>query len=259
MSTDDVPPAPSTNSGALAYKRILLKLSGEALQGSQSHGLDPKVLAAMAEEIGQLQALGVQVGVVIGGGNIFRGLSQSATGMNRSRADHMGMLATVINCLALQDALEQRGIAAQVMSAIAMEVVAEPYNQRGAVKALQQGQVVLFAAGTGNPYFTTDTAAALRALEIGAEVMFKATKVDGVYDADPVKNPEAILFSELSYAEVLTRKLGVMDLTAVSLCQDNDLPLVVLNMNQPGNIAKVATGGRVGTRVSAKVDAAPVQ
>ena len=245
---DELPP-----SGEKKYQRILLKLSGEALQGQLGHGLDPAVLTRVAAEIGTVIEQGVQLGIVIGGGNIFRGLSDSAAGMNRSRADHMGMLATVINCLALQDALEQRGTKAQVMSAIDMPRVAEPYSQRHAVAALQQGQVVLFAGGTGNPYFTTDSAAALRALEIGADLMIKATKVDGVYSADPVKDPDAKLFRELSYAEVLRRKLGVMDLTAVSLCQDNDLPMLVLNMNQPGNIARAAQGALVGTKIGGSV------
>ncbi len=231
------------------YQRILLKLSGEALQGEQGYGISRTVLASVAEEIRAIHQLGVQVAVVIGAGNIFRGISGSAQGMDRATADYMGMLATVINSMAMQDALETLGVQTRVQSAIPMSQVAEPYIRRRAVRHLEKGRVVIFAAGTGNPYFTTDTAAALRAMEIHAEVILKATKVDGVYDADPKKHPEAKRFARLSYLEVLQRDLKVMDSTAISLCRDNHLPILVFDMTQRGTIERVVRGEEVGTLV----------
>ena len=233
-----------------AYKRILLKLSGEALLGTQEYGIDPPVIERVASEIAEVLRSGVQVGVVIGGGNIFRGAIASEIGMDRASADTMGMLATVINSLALQDALEKSGVSTRVLSAIEMRQVAEPYIRRRATRHLEKGRVVIFAGGTGNPYFTTDTTASLRAMEIGAEVILKATKVDGVYDADPVKNPDATKFDELSYIEVLNRELKVMDSTAISLCMDNNLPIVVFNLMVQGNIKRVVSGENIGTLVS---------
>ncbi len=231
------------------YKRILLKLSGEALAGQQGYGIDPEVIAAIAGEIKEVLDLGVEVALVIGGGNIFRGVAASSKGMDRASADYMGMLATVMNSLALQDALEKQGVETRVQSAIEMQEVAEPYIRRRAVRHLQKGRVVIFAAGTGNPYFTTDTAASLRAMEINAEVIIKATKVDGVYSADPAKDPEAVKLPELTYLEVLKRGLQVMDATATSLCMDNDLPIVVFDLTTPGNIQKVVLGENIGTIV----------
>jgi len=235
---------------ALAYTRVLLKLSGEALQGSQGHGIDNQVLREISEDIREVVQLGVQVGVVIGAGNIFRGVSGAAAGMDRTMADSMGMLGTVINSLAVQDALRQVGVRARVMSAIAMERVCDTYAQRRAVQHLEDGEVVILAAGTGNPYFTTDTAAALRALEIGAQAMLKATKVDGCYDKDPMVHEDAQRFERLSYTEVLGRGLKVMDSTATSLGKDNDLPIIVFNMRTRGNIRRVVCGEPVGTVVS---------
>ena len=234
-----------------AYKRILLKLSGEALQGDGQFGIDPKVLDALAVQLGELVELGVEVAVVIGGGNIFRGLSASAKGMDRASADYMGMLATVINSVALQDALERHGVYTRVLSAIEMKEVAEPYIRRRATRHLEKGLVVIFGAGTGNPYFTTDTAAALRAMEVNAEVLLKATKVDGVYDKDPTKHDDAVKFEKLSYLEVLQRGLHVMDSTAISLCKENDLPIVVFDMLTSGNIRRVVCGESLGTVVGA--------
>jgi uridylate kinase len=231
------------------YKRILLKLSGEALMGKQSSGVDPEIASFIAEEIKSLADLKVQVGIVIGGGNIFRGLEASSKGMDRVSADYMGMLATVINSLALQSALEMRGIATRVQSSIEMHEVAEPFIQRKAVRHLEKGRIVIFAGGTGNPYFTTDTAASLRAMEIKADVIMKATKVDGVYDCDPVKNNKATMFKNISYIDVLTKNLKVMDATAISLCRDNDLPIVVFNMQKKGNIRRVICGEKIGTYV----------
>ena len=236
---------------ALRYKRVLLKLSGEALAGD-AYGIDGGVLQRVAEEIVEVAALGLQVGVVIGAGNIFRGVSAAAEGMNRPMADSMGMLGTVINSLALQDALRRAGQKARVLSAISMQRVCDTYTQRRAVEHLSEGEVVLLAAGTGNPYFTTDTAAALRALEIGAEVVLKATKVDGVYDKDPAKHDDAVRYEALSYGKVLADGLRVMDATAVALCQDNDLPIVVFNMNSRGNIRRVVSGEAIGTLVGAE-------
>ncbi|GAB4286352.1 MAG: UMP kinase [Coriobacteriia bacterium] len=231
------------------YDRVLLKLSGEALMGDAGYGIDPKVLEALAEQIKTVSALGVQIAIVVGGGNIFRGLAASAKGMDRAQADTIGMLATVMNSLALQDVLESQGVYTRVMSAIEMQAVAEPYIRRRAIRHLEKGRVVIFAAGTGNPYFTTDTTAALRALEIGAECIMKATKVDGVYDDDPVTNPEAVRFDELPYIEVLNRGLRVMDNTAISLCMDNNLPIIVFNLEREGNIERALKGEPVGTIV----------
>ena len=232
------------------YGRILLKLSGEALLGDRSYGVDPAFCAFIARQVAEVHRLGVQVGIVVGGGNIFRGLAAAASGMDRATGDYIGMLATVMNGLALQDALERAGVPTRVMSAIAMNEVAEPYIRRRAVRHLEKGRVALFVAGTGNPYFTTDTAAALRAVEIGAEVLLKATKVDGVYDADPLTHPDARRYAELGYADLLRDQLKVLDAAAVSLCMENDLPIVVFDLNQPDNITRVAAGEPVGTRIS---------
>ena len=233
------------------YKRILLKLSGEALMGESSYGIDPAVATRIAQDIAEIQSLGVQTAIVIGGGNIFRGLAASARGMDRSTGDYMGMLATVINALALQDALEKNGVPTRVLTAIEMRAVAEPFIRRRAVRHLEKGRVVVFAAGTGNPYFTTDTAAALRAMEMKAEVILKATKVDGIYNADPVKHPEAVRYESISYLQVLQERLQVMDATAISLCMDNKLPILVFNLKTPGNIRRVVMGEAIGTRVTA--------
>jgi uridylate kinase len=233
------------------YRRVLLKLSGEALMGEQAFGIDPAVTTQIAREIGGIQELGVQAAVVIGGGNLFRGLAASAKGMDRATADYMGMLATVINALALQDALEQIGVPTRVASAIEMRAVAEPFIRRRAVRHLEKGRVVIFAAGTGNPYFTTDTAAALRAMEMKADVILKGTKVDGIYTADPLVDRSATKFTEISYLKVLERGLKVMDATAISLCMDNKLPIVVFNLRTPGNVRRVITGEPVGTTVRA--------
>jgi uridylate kinase len=232
-----------------AYNRVLLKLSGEALMGSQGFGIDPEVVSAIAAEIKDVHAMGVEIAIVIGGGNIFRGLAASAKGFDRVSADHMGMLGTVINALALQDALEQLQVDTRVQSAIEMRQVAEMFIRRRAMRHLEKGRVVIFAAGTGNPYFSTDTTAALRAMEIKAKVILKATKVDGIYDADPVKVKTANLLSEISYIDVLTQGLGVMDTTAISLCMDNKVPIVVFNMRTKGNIKRVIMGEKIGSRV----------
>jgi uridylate kinase len=231
------------------YRRILLKISGEALLGARSYGVDPEVCTFIAGQVGAVHDLGVEVAVVVGGGNIFRGLAASAKGMERSTADYIGMLATVMNALALQDALEKGGVPTRVLSAIAMNEVAEPYIRRRAMRHLEKGRVVILAAGTGNPYFTTDTAAALRAVEIGAEVLLKATKVDGVYDDDPVTNPDAVRHDRISYAQMLNERLQVIDSTAVSLCMENDLPIVVFDLNEPGHIRAAALGEAVGTLI----------
>ncbi|MEO8682452.1 MAG: UMP kinase [Vicinamibacterales bacterium] len=233
------------------YKRILLKLSGEALMGDQNYGIDPAVATRIAQDVAEIQGLGVETGIVIGGGNIFRGLAASARGMDRSTGDYMGMLATVINALALQDALEHCGVQTRVLTAIEMRAVAEPFIRRRAVRHLEKGRVVVFAAGTGNPYFTTDTAAALRAMEMKAEVILKGTKVDGVYTADPVTNPTATRYDRISYLQVLQERLQVMDATAISLCMDNKLPIIVFNLKTPGNIRRVVMGETVGTKVTA--------
>ncbi len=234
-----------------AYRRVLLKLSGEALMGEQAFGIDPAVTTQIAKDIAEIQGLGVQTAVVIGGGNLFRGLAASAKGMDRATADYMGMLATVINALALQDALENQGVLTRVASAIEMRAVAEPFIRRRAVRHLEKGRVVVFAAGTGNPYFTTDTAAALRAMEIKADVILKGTKVDGIYTADPMLDTTATKYDDISYLNVLERRLKVMDATAISLCMDNKLPIVVFNLRTPGNVRRVIMGEPVGTTVGA--------
>jgi uridylate kinase len=234
-----------------AYRRILLKLSGEALMGEQPFGIDPAVATQIAKEIAEIQQLGVETAVVIGGGNLFRGLAASAKGMDRATADYMGMLATVINALALQDALEHQGVPTRVATAIEMRAVAEPFIRRRAVRHLEKGRVVVFAAGTGNPYFTTDTAAALRAMEMRADVILKGTKVDGIYTADPMVDKSATKYDDISYLTVLERQLKVMDATAISLCMDNKLPIIVFNLRTPGNVRRVIMGELVGTTVRA--------
>ncbi len=231
------------------YKRILLKLSGEALAGQQGYGIDPDVILGIAKEVREVTELGVQVALVIGGGNIFRGISAASMGMDRASADYMGMLATMMNSLAMQDALEKCGVITRVQSAIDMQTVAEPYIRRRAVRHLEKGRVVIFGAGTGNPFFTTDTAASLRAIEIGAEVILKATKVDGVYTADPAKDPSAVKYERLNYLDVLKMGLQVMDSTATSLCMDNNLPIIVFDLTTEGNIQKVVCGEPIGTIV----------
>jgi uridylate kinase len=233
------------------YRRILLKLSGEALAGDKGYGIDTATLNEIADACKAVVELGVQLSVVIGGGNIFRGVAGASAGMDRSSADYMGMLATAMNCLAVQDALEKKGIQTRVQSAIAMQQIAEPYIRRKAVRHLEKGRIVIFACGTGNPYFSTDTAAALRANEIGAEVVLKATKVDGIYDSDPKKNPNAVRFDTLTHHDALSRRLSVMDAAALSLCMDNKLPIIVFDMTKPGNIMRVVNGEEVGTLVTA--------
>jgi len=233
------------------YGRVLLKLSGEALMGEQQFGIDPAVTTQIAKEIAEIQALGIQTAIVIGGGNLFRGLAASAKGMDRATADYMGMLATVINGLALQDALEHGGVPTRVVTAIEMRAVAEPFIRRRAIRHMEKGRVVVFAAGTGNPYFTTDTAAALRAMEMKADVILKGTKVDGIYTADPMIHPNATKFDSISYIKVLEQGLKVMDATAISLCMDNKLPIVVFNLRTAGNLRRVITGEAVGTTVTA--------
>jgi uridylate kinase len=239
-----------TDTSNLAYRRVLLKISGEALMGEQNYGIDVNVARSVAEELKAVHQLGVQVAVVVGGGNIFRGVSKSAGNMDRSSADYIGMLATVMNAVVLQDALEKVEVHTRVMSAIDIPQLAEPFIRRRAIRHLEKERIVIFAAGTGNPYFTTDSAAALRALEIKADVIMKATKVDGVYSADPMTDTTAELFNEITYRQVLERQLRVMDASAISLCMDNNLPIIVFNMIQPGNIRRVVTGERgVGTKV----------
>jgi uridylate kinase len=244
-------PAPRTDvrEGGPRYRRILLKASGEALMGRASYGVDPEVCIFIAQQVVDVVREGVQVGIVVGGGNIYRGLAASATGMDRATGDYIGMLATVMNGLALQDALEDVGQPTRVMSAIAMNEVCEPYIRRRAVRHLEKGRVIILVAGTGNPYFTTDTAAALRAVEIDAEVLLKATKVDGVYDDDPMTNPNAVRHEHLNYSQMLNDRLQVIDMAAVTLCLENDLPIVVFDMNQPGQIKAAAMGERVGTLI----------
>jgi len=232
------------------YQRILLKLSGEALAGPQSFGIDPDRVKDLAAEIAAVAQQGIQVGLVVGGGNIFRGIALAARKMDRVTGDHMGMLATVINSLAMQDALEHIGAHTRVMSAIEMHQVAEPYIRRRAMRHLEKGRIVIFAAGTSNPYFSTDTAATLRALEIRAEVIAKATKVDGVYDKDPMKHDDAVMYRQIGYTEVLTKSLGVMDATSIAMCRDNKLPILVFNLKTPGNIMRMATGEEVGTIIN---------
>jgi len=234
-----------------AYKRILLKLSGEALMGEKAYGIDPAITGQIAHDVQDIQGLGVETAIVIGGGNIFRGVAASARGMDRATGDYMGMLATVINALALQDALERQGVLTRVMSAIEMRAVSEPFIRRRAIRHLEKGRAVIFAGGTGNPYFTTDTAAALRAMEIKADVIMKATKVDGVYSADPMKDPNAERYDRISYLQVLERRLQVMDATAISLCMDNRLPILVFNLRTPGNLRRAVLGESIGSTVSA--------
>lgn len=233
----------------LQYKRIILKVSGEVLSGDRRFGISPEVIQQVAQEIKEIRALGVQIAVVIGGGNIFRGVAASSKGMDRASADYMGMLATVINSLALQDALEKNGVQTRVQTAIEMREVAEPYIRRRAIRHLEKGRVVIFAAGTGNPYFTTDTAASLRAMEIGADVILKATKVDGVYGSDPLLDKKAKKFDEVTYLDVLKKQLKVMDATAISLCMDHRIPIIVFSLRQRGNIRRIVLGEKVGTKV----------
>jgi uridylate kinase len=242
----------TTGGAALKYKRVLIKLSGEALLGAEDYGIDPAVLRQVASDIHDLIQVGVEVAIVIGGGNIFRGAGLAAKGMDRVSADHMGMLATVINALAIQDALEREGLFARVMSALKINAVCEDYIRRRAIRHLEKGRVVILAAGTGNPFFTTDSAASLRAIEIGAQLMIKATKVDGVYNADPARDPSAVRYDELDYDDVLDRKLAVMDATAVVLCRDNQMPLRVVNMTQSGAFVRAALGESVGTLVTTR-------
>ncbi|MBX2837227.1 MAG: UMP kinase [Gammaproteobacteria bacterium] len=233
-----------------AYKRILLKLSGEALLGSEDYGIDPKYIRRLASEVKSVSDAGVQVAMVIGGGNIFRGAGLAEAGMDRVTGDHMGMLATVINCLSMQDALENQGAYCRVMSAFPINAVCEDYIRRRAVRHLEKGRIVLFAAGTGNPFFTTDSAASLRAVEVGADVMIKGTKVDGIFDKDPVKHNDAKRYEQVSFSEVITKQLGVMDTTAIVMCRDNDLPVKVFNMNEDGALMRLVQGESVGTTVS---------
>jgi len=240
-----------TGSPAPAYTRVLLKLSGEALMGEQSYGIDPVIATQIAREVADIQDMGVETAIVIGGGNIFRGVAASARGMDRATADYMGMLATVINALALQDALEQQGVVTRVVTAIEMRAVAEPFIRRRVIRHLEKRRVVVFGAGTGNPFFSTDTAAALRAMEIKADVILKATKVDGIYDADPMLSPNASRFDRISYLQVLEQRLKVMDATAISLCMDNRLPIVVFSLRTPGNIKRAIVGEPVGSLVTA--------
>jgi uridylate kinase len=240
--------------GALP-QRVLLKLSGEALMGDRQYGIDPEVVRGIAAQVAEARRDGIEVAVVVGGGNIFRGVAAAAAGMDRATADYMGMLATAMNGLALQDALEQENCATRVMSAIAMNEIAEPYIRRRAVRHLEKGRVVVLVAGTGNPYFTTDTAATLRAVELAAEVILKATRVDGVYDADPEKHPGATRFAQIGYTELLANRLEALDATAVSLAMDNEMPIVVFDMTQPGNILRAVRGETIGTRISGEVPA----
>ncbi|MDR9405358.1 MAG: UMP kinase [Halothece sp. Uz-M2-17] len=233
----------------MSYKRVLLKLSGEALMGTQQYGIDPSVVSEIAQEVADIVKTGIEIAIVVGGGNIFRGVKAASAGMDRATADYIGMIATVMNALTLQDALEQVGIPTRVQSAITMQQVAEPYIRRRAIRHLEKKRVVIFAAGSGNPFFTTDTTAALRAAEIDAEILFKATQVDGVYDSDPNTNPDARLFEHLTYTYVLSQNLGVMDGSAIALCRDNNIPIVVFNLLQRGNIMRVVQGETVGTLV----------
>ena len=237
------------DSGQKRYQRVLIKLSGEALQGKAGYGIDPGVLESLSLEIKRIRAEGVDVAVVIGGGNIFRGVAGATAGMDRASADHMGMLATVINAVALQDALEQRDVPTRVQTALDIREVAEPYIRRRAIRHLEKGRVVIFAAGIGNPYFTTDTAAALRAMECHVDVILKGTQVDGVYSADPKIDPDAERYDKLSYIEVISKELRVMDMTAISLCRDNDMPILIFNLHEPGNLYRAAMGEQIGTLV----------
>ncbi len=236
----------------MQYKRILLKLSGEALMGTQQYGIDTSVIMQYAEEIKALVERGIEVAIVIGGGNIYRGIQATATGIDRVQGDYMGMLATVINSMALQSGLEKVSVSTRLLTALEIKQVAEPFIKRRAVRHLEKGRVVIFGAGTGNPYFTTDTAAALRATEIEADVILKGTRVDGIYDSDPEKNPNAKKYTTLSYADAISQKLNVMDMTAFTLCQENNIPIIVFNMNKPGNLMKIVTGDAIGTLVSSR-------
>lgn len=235
------------------FKRVLLKVSGEALMGRREYGIDPDVLTRYAGEIHEIQSAGVEIGIVIGGGNIYRGVANSSDGVEKVTGDQMGMLATIINGLALQGALEHRGVFTRLLSPIKMDEIAEPFIRRRAIRHLEKGRVVIFGAGTGNPYFTTDTAAALRAVEIKADVIIKGTRVDGIYDSDPEENPNALRYHEISYSDMLAKDLKVMDLTAITLCKENRMPIVVLNMNQPGELKRLINGERVGTLVSPEI------
>ncbi len=247
--------APATEGSKVQpkYRRVVLKLSGEALAGGAGYGIDPEVVVSIARQIREIRELGVQVGVVVGGGNIWRGTSGSAKGMDRATADYMGMLATVINALAMQDGLEKHGVDTRVATAIEMREIAEPYIRRRAIRHLEKGRVVIFGAGTGNPFFTTDTAASLRAVEINAEVVLKGTKVDGVYTDDPVTHPEAMRYRELSYSQVLEQNLQVMDATAITLCRDNDMPIIVFSINKSGALMRVMLGEEEGTSVRREI------
>ncbi len=233
----------------MAYERVLLKLSGEALMGEKPYGIDPAIVQSIAKDVSKVVANGTQLAIVVGGGNIFRGLKGSAAGMDRATADYVGMLATVMNAITLQDGLERSGVPTRVQSAIEMQQVAEPYIRRRAIRHLEKGRVVVFGGGCGNPFFTTDTTAALRAAEINADVVFKATKVDGVYDKDPKKYPDATRFDTLSFQEVLSREIAVMDGTAIALCKDNKIPIVVFNLFEPGNISRAVAGDSIGSRI----------
>jgi uridylate kinase len=236
--------------GNLKYKRVLLKLSGESLMGDKGFGISSDVLDFFSDEVKKVYEIGVELGIVIGGGNIYRGLSAASQGIHRVTGDQMGMLATIINSLALQNAIEKKGIATRLMSSLKMEEIAEPYIRRRAIRHLEKGRVIIFGGGTGHPYFSTDTAASLRAVEIGADVIVKGTRVDGVYDSDPEKNPDALKFENISYIDILKKNLRIMDLTAVSLCQENNLPMMVFNMDVPGNLLKLVNGEQIGTYIS---------
>jgi uridylate kinase len=252
MSNDDRTPNQKSTSAAPIYRRIVLKLSGESFQGSQGFGIDAETVHSIAREVKEVSDLGIQIAIIVGGGNIFRGTRQKSLSIDRATGDYMGMLATVINGLALQDALEKQGVVTRLLSAIDMAQVAEPFIRRRAMRHLEKGRVVIFAAGTGNPYFSTDTAAALRAMEIKAHVIMKATRVDGIYDADPEKVPGAKMFDRITYLDVIQKGLTVMDSTAISLCMDNRMPIIIFNMNTPGNIRRVAMGEKVGSTVTAE-------
>jgi uridylate kinase len=252
MSDDDRTPNPSNSSPAPIYRRIVLKLSGESFQGSQGFGIDAETVHSIAREVKEVSTLGIEMAIIVGGGNIFRGARQKSLAIDRATGDYMGMLATVINGLALQDALEKQGVVTRLLSAIDMAQVAEPFIRRRAMRHLEKGRVVIFAAGTGNPYFSTDTAAALRAMEIKAHVILKATRVDGIYDADPEKVPTAKMFERVTYLDVIQKGLAVMDSTAISLCMDNRMPIIIFNMNQPGNIRRAVMGEKVGSTVTAE-------
>jgi uridylate kinase len=252
MSKDDRTPSQKNTSPAPIYRRIVLKLSGESFQGSQGFGIDAETVHSIAREVKEVSDLGIEMAIIVGGGNIFRGTRQKSLSIDRATGDYMGMLATVINGLALQDALEKQGVVTRLLSAIDMAQVAEPFIRRRAMRHLEKGRVVIFAAGTGNPYFSTDTAAALRAMEIKAHVIMKATRVDGIYDADPEKVPGAKMFERITYLDVIQKGLAVMDSTAISLCMDNRMPIIIFNMNRPGNIRRVVMGEKVGSTVTAE-------